>query len=76
METGRRTRKKIIRNGAKTINPTTVVGDLIIIRNGAKTICPQHFVFGDIIKKKNNKKRDKNNKSPDELRSGDLIRET
>ena len=32
METGRRTRKKIIiRNGAKTINPTTVVGDLIII---------------------------------------------
>jgi hypothetical protein len=45
----------LIRNGAKTIS-----GNLIIIRNGAKTRSPQNFTWG----LNNNKKRYKNNKSP------------
>ena len=48
----------IIRNGAKTISVPNL-GDLIIIRNGAKTISLQ-TLFGRL----NNKKRSKNNKSP------------
>jgi hypothetical protein len=50
--------KIIIRNGAKTISVPNL-GDLIIIRNGAKTISLQ-TLFGRL----NNKKRSKNNKSP------------
>jgi hypothetical protein len=54
----------IIRNGTKTISLQTLFRDLIIIiiiikRNGAKTRNPQNFVCG-----LHNKKRCKNNKSP------------